>query len=261
MELSLANTQKAETFTGIFQHLKIFTEHVNLQLSSDKLYIQGMDSSHVSIYEVSIPAAWFDKFEGLKDKSVSLGINTNIFFKILAAREKTQTLNIAYDDSKDDDKLFVHFLDGKEKNDFAQHFEIPLVELTTDILHIPDIEYQAEFSLSSVKISAIVNRLKMFGDIMNIVCTEQKITISSEDHNTGKMNVEINIEELSSYAIEEGRDIILYYSLNYISNICMFNKLSSEVEISLSEDYPMKMNYVIGENANMCFYLAPKAAE
>ena len=96
---------------------------------------------------------------------------------------------------------------------------------------------------------------------MNIVCTEQKITISSEDHNTGKMNVEINIEELSSYAIEEGRDIILYYSLNYISNICMFNKLSSEVEISLSEDYPMKMNYVIGENANMCFYLAPKAAE
>lgn len=255
MEISLVNTQKSEIFSAIFQHLKIFTEHVNIQFNEEGVYVQGMDSSHVSIYELSIPAAWFDQYTCSVPSS--LGINTNIFFKILNAREKTQEIRIAATASEDD-KVLVHFVNGKDKNDFDRHFEMPLVDVTSDILSIPEIEYQAEFTLSAAKMASVISQLRMFGDTMDILCSEESIKITSDSNNAGKMIVEINIGELTSYSIEEGREIKLAYSLAYMGNICLFHKLAKEVELAVSEDYPMKMSYDMGDGANMKFYLAPK---
>jgi proliferating cell nuclear antigen PCNA len=257
MELSIKNIQKAEIFASVFQHLKIFTEHINIQFYEDKLYIQGMDSAHVSIYELVIPKTWFDEYKGVT-ASFSIGINTNIFFKILSAREKTQEMTIQYNVANEEDRLFVLFTNGKDKNEFDRRFETPLIDISTDMLSIPEIDYQAEFTLSAVKLAAVVNQLKTFGDTMDISCSEEQITITADNHNAGKMVVVINIGELGSYAITEGEEVRLAYSLNYMSNICLFHKLAKEVEVSLSGDYPMKIKYDIEDGASMCFYLAPK---
>lgn len=272
MEFEIKNTTKAEIFASIFQHLKAITEHINIQFSPENgLFIQGMDSSHVSIYELRLPSDWFDRYTIVAP--VCLGINANILFKILNAREKTQEMLFVFS-AATDDKAFIYFQNGREKTEFDKTFEMPLVDLTTEMLEIPEIEYQAEFSLLSTKIYSIVNQLKTFGDTMDIICSEEKIVICADGQSTGKMSVEVDISELSSYAIEEGKEIHLSYSLNYIGNICMFYKLAREVELFISGDYPLKMKYNIGcgggetaeaaataGEASMVFYLAPKMSD
>ena len=46
MRLIIENKSKLETFVGIFQLLKNWSSHINMQFEKDKLYIQSIDKSH-----------------------------------------------------------------------------------------------------------------------------------------------------------------------------------------------------------------------
>jgi len=274
MEVQIKNISKIEVFTIIFQNLMIFSNNVNLQFDTKGLYIQGMDTSHVSIYELSIPAIWFDKYTP-PPTPVTIGLNSVIFTKILTSREKTQEIKILYDINDSNDKLRIfmgNFTEAQTDtasvtaqssvaHPFDRTFEMPLIDIETDLLSIPEIEYEAEITLCSAKMAAVVQQLKMFNETMTIICSEDKILLNSSDNSSASMTVEIKIDEVSEYTIDEGKEVKLSYSLNYMSNICKFHKIAREVQICLTGEYPMKMNYDMGDGANMKFYLAPKIGE
>ena len=52
MNILINDTTKADIFSSLFQHIKLFTEQVNITFNKDKLYLQTMDSSRVSIFEM-----------------------------------------------------------------------------------------------------------------------------------------------------------------------------------------------------------------
>lgn len=260
MDICIHNNNKGETFAIIFQHLKTFSEHINIVFEKHQMFIQCMDNSRVSIMEIRLPKDWFDVYEHKNDAAITIGLNSNILFRILNSRDKSQIINIQYLES-DGDKLNFHFT-SENKKEFDKHFELPLIELENDMMEIPPIEYQAELTLSSHHFASIVGQLKMFGDNMDIQCSEDKIMLGSYSQDQGKMFVEIKIEDVSGFAIDEGASLELSFSLSYLYNICLFNKLSKEVELKFSEQYPMQVRYDLGmENASVIFYLAPKINE
>ena len=259
MNIIINNLQKADCFASIFQHIKSFTDHVNIVFEKERVFLQTMDSAHVSIFEIDIPSKWFDIYEHNNNSAITLGLSASILFKILNAKDKSQILNIVYN-QEESDKLEVHFT-GETKNNFDKHFEIPLIDMECETMHIPEIEYQAEFTIPSSNFASIVNQLKMFGDTMDIKCSEENIMLFSHSQDSGKMFVEIKIEDLTSFAIDEGENLNLSFSLNYLHNICLYNKLSKEIEIKLRSEYPFKLIYHLGEDAKMTFYLAPKITE
>jgi proliferating cell nuclear antigen len=288
MEIVIDNHIKSECFTTIFQHIRSFTESINVCFSPDGLSFQTMDTAHVSIVELNIPKEWFSQYTCSQD--VVLGINVSILHKILTAKEKAQILKIGYNDDISD-KLEIHFMnhenvveetttvvlekEGKEgkrekkektKNipkvsetkNYDKHFEIPLMDLEMERMEIPEIEYEAEFSLASTNFSNIVNQLKMFGDTMEIQCSEEEIVLYSNSTESGKMSVEISVNDLTEFSINEGYELKLSFSLVYLQNICAFNRLTKEIEIKICSGYPLCALYNLGEDANMRFYLAPK---
>ena len=149
---------------------------------------------------------------------------------------------------------------GENKTEFEKHFEIPLIEIDSDMLVIPEVDYQTEFSVSSSNFSSIINQLKMFGDTMDIHCSEEKIQLSSYSQEHGKMVVEIKIDDLTSFSINEDEKINLSFSLTYLHHICLYNKLAKEIELKISSDFPMKIIYLLGgdDEAKMSFFLAPR---
>jgi len=257
MKIVLSN--KAEVFASIFQNVKNFTDHINIDFNSDRLYFQTMDTSHVSIVELTIPAAWFDSYECIDPKPI--GISAGIVGKILSLKDKTQILELEVID----DKLLIRFLNKPVTEDgtssttiFEKHFEIPLIEIDSQSMTIPEIEYQAEFSLSSAYFADIINQLKIFGDTMDIECSEENIVLFSKSSENGKMSVDIKIDNLTSFAIEEAAALKLSYSLNYLHLICAFHRLSKYVEVKLCNEYPLQVAYSLGQDAVLALYLAPK---
>jgi len=63
MDIQILNPSTAECFTNLFQHIKLFTEYVNITFSKEKLYLQTMESSRVSIVEIFLPHNWFQNYD------------------------------------------------------------------------------------------------------------------------------------------------------------------------------------------------------
>ena len=259
MNIIIDNLTKCECFTTIFQHIKNFTDSINISFKPDGLYVQTMDNSHVSIVELTIPKEWFSNY--ICEEDSVLGINVSILHKILNARDKTQKINIIYNKTESD-KLEIHFLNIETSvKTYEKHFEIPLVDIENEHMSIPEINYQAEFSLSSINFSNIVSQLKMFGDTMEINCSEDNIILYSHSLDSGKMNVEINIDDLTEFSIDEGENLKLSFALSYLHNICAFHKLTKEIELKICMDYPLCARYQFEDSASIKFYLAPKVED
>jgi len=258
MNVELRDNAKCDIFTTIFQHMKLFSDNINIHFKSEGVSLQTMDSSHVSIIELNLPHGWFDHYSVTED--VVIGINTILLFKILGTREKGQKIRIDYE-SNNADRLQIRF--ESEESIFDKNFEVPLVDLDTDIMAIPDMEYEAEFTMPSAHFAGLVNQLKLFGDNMEIQCSESDIVLYSTSVDSGKMSVKIDIEDLNSFVIDEGGDMRLSYSLTHLYNMAQYHKLSSQVEISMKADFPLKMKLVIpgDTGAYIAMYLAPKIGD
>ena len=253
MKIQISNLVKAETFSAIFQNMKLFADNINIIFDEDKMFVQAIDSGHVSILELNVPAAWFDTYE---KTNTTIGVNSVIFFKILSTRDKSQSIEIQCDG--DLDKLLIKFV-SDNKTIFDKTFEMPLVDLDAEMMSVPDMEYQAEFALPSTNFYNLINQLKMFGDSMDIECSEEKIVLFSNSQDCGKMSAEISIDDLTPFSIEEGEHIKMSFSLMHLYCIAQFHKLAKEVELSFKHGYPVQIVYNLGDSdTTLRFYLAPK---
>lgn len=260
MNITITNSAKADLFGLLFQHIRLFTEHVNITFDKERMFMQSMDSARVSVFELTLPYTWFDVYEHTSAGPITLGIPATMLFKILNTRDKIQETQIIYDES-DNDKLFVNF-SSNNASVFNKRFELPLIDLECEVMQIPPGESDAEFSLDSAVFANLINQLKIFGDTFEIQCTEEKIILHSISIEAGKMLVDINIEDLTEYSITEGEEMKLSFSLSMLHNICMYNKISKEVGIHLTKNFPMKIVYSLGDNdACFTFYLAPKISD
>ncbi len=255
MELLIKNTTNSEIFTTLFQHMKLFTENLNVYFHEDKVFIQGMDNGHVSVFEINLPKDWFDEYT-LETQTI-IGINTTMLFKVLNTHNKSHNIHLKLDNDQSD-KLEIHLL-SENTSIVDLHYVIPLIDIDSEIMAIPNTEYQAEISFPSSTFSTLIDQMKLFGETFNIICNEEKIQMISESVDCGKMYVDIPIDDLNSYAIEEDETLNLSFSISHLKNICLYNKIAKDIDIYLKRDFPIKLVYLLNStDAYATFYLAPK---
>lgn len=256
MKLTITEKGKKDIFISLFQLLKNCTNIINIMFHEGDMYIQGMDKSHVCLFDIKILTAWFGTYEVAKAQNIC--VDSNIFHNVLSMTQEHHKMVIYFDDAVEPDQLNIDLLNKNEGGkDFDKYFKIPLTELEVDILQIPDTEYDADFSILSKKMHEITSQLMFFGDTMNIECSEDNIILGSSGVN-GKMNVNIPIDDLSEYSISEGEKVRVSYSLNYIHKMCLTTKISNEIYFSISDKLPIKIKYDLGASSYLVFYIAPK---
>ena len=262
MKVTISNKNKKDLFVALFQIIKGCTSVVRVIFQEDKMYIQGMDKSHVCLFDAKINSTWFSSFEINKD--VNLSFDSSVFYSIISSKSDSQDLIITMEDDNED-TILIQFIpqekESKKGHDcFKKFFKMPLTEYEYDEMAIPVVEYDAEFSLSSKQISEMFSQLSNFGNDIIIKCSEEEISLTTNGI-TGEMRVDIPIDDLSGYSIIEGEEIVLTYSLSYINKMCITSKLSNDIEFSLSNNCPMKISYDLGDNSLLQFFMAPKMNE
>ena len=259
MEIEIRNEERAETFCALFQHMKWMTDIVTAHFSESEMYIQCLDSAHVCILEIRVPAEWFDAYR--LSAPVVLSAQTAIFVKILQSRDKQQTLRLQFDAARDD-QLVLRFEAGGGaggNNVFDKVFELPLMNNDLDLLDLPPQTYQAEMAFPSSRFASIVHQLQIFGDTMDIECSEEAIVLYSTSAESGRMSVQVKMDDLTAFAIDEGGEKLrLAFSLSYLHNMCAYHKIAREVQLHLVTGAPMKIVYDAGNGVALQFFLAPK---
>lgn len=258
MRLTIENKSKIEVFIALFQILKNWSSHINMHFEKDRLYIQSMDKSHICLADIEIKDKWFSNFECSSNNQIS--IDSTHFAILLNYGVKHDKIELKYEDENSVDKLFVNFLNEKEKEkkgSFDHFFELNLIDVDEENLGIPDVEYDVDFTMCSKKIVEVFTELNTFGENLNIKCSESVFELNSHGDTT-KLKVNIPVDDLDEYAIAEDDEINISFSLSHLCKMCLSMKLCSSINISISKEYPMLLKYDLGDDSKVSFYIAPK---
>jgi len=253
MLLTITEKTKKDIFISLFQLLKAASTSITIIFLEDHAYIQGMDSSHVCLFDARIYNVWFDKYEIQGDDLKNICVNSQILYNILSMSQEQDYITLHYEGAADSIEIDL----TNAKGEFNKYFKVPLIDMESDLLEIPNVDYDVEFSIKAKKMNELISQLATFGDVIDIKCSEDKIDLISKGDG-GEMLVNIPINDLSEFSISEGQIIDISYSLNYINKMCITTKLSSEIEMSISDNMPLRIKYDLGNNSSVIFFLAPK---
>ena len=257
MKILINDKKKKDVFVSLFQVLKNCSSLVSITFETDHAHIQGMDKAQICLFDVKINKNWFAQYD-IKEVT-TLSFDTTIFHSIISTKGDGHDLIITMKDGNND-ILHIYFIPQEsQKGEFkkSKSFKLPLVDYDYAEMHIPTVDYDAEFSLSSKQISEMFSQLDNFGSDIIIKCSQEDITLTAGGAG-GEMTVDIHVDDLSCYSIVEGEEILLTYSLGYINKMCITNKLSNDIEFYLGNDMPMKINYNLGDDSYIMFFIAPK---
>lgn len=256
MYLIIDNKSKLEVFVSIFQLLKNWCSYINIHFEKEKLYIQTMDKSHICLANIEITDKWFTEYECLNNNNVSVDLNH--FVILINYALKHDKLELKFDDNNDVDKIYINFLNCKEnKSSFDNFFELIVLDIEEDSLVIPNLEYDVEFTIESKKFVEILSELNTISPDLNIKCSDTKLELNA----TGEvaiLKVNIPLDELYEFSITEGNNINTSVSLIHLNKMCLSTKINSFINVAISNELPILLNYNLGENSNVTFYIAPK---
>ena len=240
--LTLKNKEKVNKFIVLFKYLKNICPDVTMNISDKGLYVQGMCSAHVLMFELNISPDWFDTYTTTFVSQTNLGINCEILFKIINCIADGQMIQMRYAE-KNLDKLIIS-LENIEENvsTLEKEFEVSLMDIDSELLEIPEIETDVDIVVSSNSFDSIINQLIMFGIDVKFTCSEKGMELeSSGDSNV--MKVKIKDTDIESYAIVEEYVYESAYSLKYLHYITAFSKLNNNLDITFINDSPAKFAY------------------
>lgn len=271
MRLKIENKGKLEIFVALFQLLKNWSGHITMFFEKDRFYIQSMDKSHVCLANIDIKSTWFSEYTCASTTKIT--VDANQFCILMNYSAKHDIVEFSFQQDKTQDKLFITCLNEKDKitstgkskekekkSTFNHFFELSLIDVEEDTLHIPTVDYEVEWNIESKRLVEVLDELNNFGSDLHITCNENNIDLFASGE-AAKLTVTIPTNELNEYAIAEGEEFNLSFSLNHICKMCATNKLSQTIDVLLSNEYPMVFKYSLGEDSVAVFYVAPKITE
>lgn len=261
MRLTIDNKSKQEIFVSIFQLLKNWSSHINMNFEKDRLYIQSMDKSHICLADIELKDTWFTSYECIDNNRIS--VDSTQFAIVINYALKHDVLELKFEDESSPDKLFINFLNNNikdKKGAFDHFFELNLIDVEEDGLEIPEVDYDVDFIIESKKLVELLSELNTFGQDLNIICTEEIIELNAYGE-SAKLKVNIEINDLNEYGITEGGKLNVSFSLNHLCKMCCSTKLGATINVLLSSEYPMSLKYNLGDNSRVAFYIAPKVMD
>jgi len=265
MKLLIKTKEKKAIFISIFQQLRLFTKTLCIFFHSDHIYIQGMDASHVCLYESKLVAEWFEEYVKNDSDYGMICINPNILSSVLSMSEDDYSIEFQYEGEPESLDINickiskVSKMDKTEKEkgwEYDKQFTVPLIEYECELMTIPDSDYDTQFCLPAKKIHELTSQLCIFGDELKIHVSEEEISLGTSG-DSGEMKVNIHIDDILEFTINEGEVYDLSFSLQYVHTYCLTPKLTKEVQFSLTKDYPLRIKYSWDNNYIM-FFIAPK---
>lgn len=245
MKFSIHSKTTAKRFTNVFTNLCSLTDTAVLHFNNDGLYVQGMDTSHVSLYEARFHSSWFSTYTLEDDDIRQIAISLEHFKKVLSTRGDDQLIYIEYNGGSPDTLTIIFRSMAKESKDFPREYEMMLMDVDTETLAIPDEERSVQFYVDAKTFSLLIKQMNMFNDSVTIKCTEEEIWFMSKG-TEGSMRVNMfdsDRDYIDEYMIDEDYKLKMTFALRYFDHFCAFQKVSSRVRLSFTNDFPVEMFY------------------
>jgi proliferating cell nuclear antigen len=212
---------------------------VRIKLLEDGLSVVAVDPANVALVIFRLPKESFSEYEVGNEV---WGVNLADLKKILkrAASAASITLEEA------EGKLKISIFDKVKRN-----FNLSLIEVSSEDKDIPELNFAARVEMNARDFSQAVEDASVVADSCAFVLKDEVFVVEGK----GTLN--------SAQAEFTGGDLELFgqgrskYSLEYLMKFVKALKISGQVVINFSDDYPLRLDFP-GERMGIGFVLAPR---
>lgn len=233
--------ENGHLFCTIVNAVRELSGEANLDFTEKGIFMQAMDSAHVSLCSLTLPKELFKAYHCADN--VSLGVNLKTLSMVLRGVKGELKLSAL------GDKLHIEV----QKMEGNAQYELTLMDIDSESLGLPDTEYPAVCVLPSSTFAKVVRDLSDFSDTCRLHI-KQKLTVSVSG-DVGNVNWQSG-EECTCSVSEDTPP--LDFAMRYL---CMFTKaagVSPKVVLSMAPNLPICLLFLIEEQGHLKFYLAPK---
>jgi len=239
----------------VLDAIKDLLNEATFDCSESGIQLQAMDNSHVSLVSLNLRAEGFDKYRC--DRNLSMGMNLGSLSKILKCAANNDIMTIKAQDNAD----IVTFVFESTNGERVSDFDMKLMNLDQEHLGIPETDYACIIKMPSADWARIVRDLSQFGESIVIACTKQGVKFSSTgDIGTGnvKLAQTANVDSDDSVEIDLQEPVTLTFASRYLQAFAKAAGLSTKVQLSMSQEVPLVVEFKVNEIGHIRYYLAPK---
>lgn len=229
----------------------------NFDCNENGLSLQAMDSSHVSLVAMTLHSDAFSPWRC--DTECQLGIHLEHLNKVLKCMGSKDELELNYGEGKDE----CEFVFRSPDQDKVSHFGLKLMDIDSEHLGIPETEYKCTVKMASSEFQRICRDLGVLGDTLTISVNKDNVQFAvNGEIGKGEMTLKSSDNTDLGDAVQTDIDckeaVALKFAMRYLNFFTKATGLSNSVQLSMSPEVPLMVEYCIDEVGYVRYYLAPK---
>jgi proliferating cell nuclear antigen PCNA len=241
----------------VFEVLKDILPETTIEFNKKNgIKIASIDPTQTILVYLKLDAKEFDEFM-CKESKFTIGLNMDLFYKLIKSVKKDDTFSISIDEQKSDRlNIIMETNQGKTKNK-----QIDLMDLDVEKIDPPPENLEVRIIMKSSEFTTTCKEIGELGDKINIKCNKQHIIFSAKG-NGAKSNIILNHQDdLVQIKFNKPHSKQYFVEGTFeTKHLLMFSKcdgLSDTVEIYMKNNFALVIKYSIAPLGSILFWTTP----
>jgi proliferating cell nuclear antigen len=243
MKLTLADSKLLKDSVAIISDL---VTEASFSISKESIDLVAMDPANVAMVIFKLLSSSFTEYQVEKD--IKIALNLNNLKQVLRRCSANDIITLELAENKFKITL---------KSNTTRKFYLPIIELEDKEQKIPSLNFPISIKTQTSVLNEAIEDVSIVAESVKFSADANKLTIAAEG-DLSKATVEIKNDD-NTIITKEGDEVIkAKYSIEYLKKMIQGSKLSNEVYIRFSTDYPLKLEFKSMDQLMLSFILAPR---
>lgn len=233
--------------------ISIISELVNeavFKVDKEKIELIAMDPANVAMVFFKLLSSAFEEYS--VEENTEIAVSLESLKQVLRRAKPTDVLTLELDKEKNKLKITL-------KGDSKRSFSISLIDLKEANRRIPNLEFPLKISTTSSVFDEAIEDMSVVAESLSLIASKDSLILEAES-SLNHAKVEITNDKDTIIETQAKDPIKSRYSIEYLKKIIKGGKLSQNVSLEFSKDYPLKIQYDVKDKLQLGFVLAPRVS-
>ena len=244
MKLTLAEPRYFKESIGIISEL---VNEARFNINKNAIELVAMDPANVAMVIFKLLSSNFTEYNVEKDTSIA--INLNNLKQILRRANPNDMLSI---ELGDENKLKIQL-----KGNQTRTFSLPIIDIEEKEQKIPELKFTTTIKTKSPILTNAVEDADIVAESLSLIAEPKRFIVRAEG-DLSNAKIEINESDETEIKTDAKEPVKAKYSVEYLKKMVLGDKISEDVVIQFSKDYPLKIDYKVLDKVQLAFILAAR---
>ncbi|MFH7880775.1 MAG: hypothetical protein QXI09_02080 [Candidatus Aenigmatarchaeota archaeon] len=248
-EFRITTTEPEVVITAVQTAAEIIDEGI-FKFGKDGISLKAADRALIAVIDIFISKEAFEEYEIKEEKEI--GVNMTNFLSVLKRAKGSEKLTLELQQNRLQITIY---------NSTKRRFYVPLLEISKEeIPPIEQLEFKAQLVIKPELVKEAIKDAEIITDAVTFYATKDSFQIIAEG-DISKSELELKEGEEGLIQLNVKEESKAKYPIDYIEKVLKAEKISDEVSISFSQDYPMRIDFIYENKARISMILAPRVSE